>query len=156
MCYQNYIQQHYKDYLQSRKNDEVIKLKSQFTYKLNMYSSIFIILYDVAQAMNSHFELKEEEKNPVREIAVLVLSAAMISRIVVFFLSLLYKPLYQLNLVIDRIILLAYIISGLNTDNTILIIIIIVRPIVLFTTLTFTLVVTITSYMMIFLAFFSL
>ena len=52
--------------------------------------------------------------------------------------------------------MLAYLIAGLNTDNTIFLILIVVRPIVLYSTQTFTLVVTITSYVMFFLALFSI
>ena len=59
-----------------------------------MYVMIFVILYELDQALNATFELKEDKRNPVSEKAVYFLTVGMIVRVIVFFLSLLIKPLY--------------------------------------------------------------
>ena len=133
-----------------------MELKSKFSYKLNIYVSIFVILYEFDQAMNSAFVIKDKKRNPVSEMAAYVLTVGMILRVVVFFLSIVHKPFYKLNLVIDRIIILAYLISGQNSDNTIFLIIVVIRPLVLYSTLKFTLAVTFIGYVMLFLALFSI
>ena len=113
-------------------------------------------MYELNEAMNSTYVLKDEKRNPVSELAAYVLTVGMLVRVVIFFLSIFYKTLYKYNLVIDRIILLAYLISGHISDRTIFLIIVVIRPIVLYSTLNTTLAITLIGYVMIFLALFSI
>ena len=121
-----------------------------------MYASLFVILYELNEAMNSTYVLKDEKRNPVSELAAYVLTVGMLVRVVIFFLSIFYKTLYKYNLLIDRIILLAYLISGHISDRTIYLMIVVIRPIVLYSTLNTTLAITLIGYVMIFLALFSI
>ena len=85
--------------------------------------------------------------------AKLILSVSLILRVVIFFLSIIYKPLYQLLLINDRIITLAFIMSGtLNRYGPLGFYLIVILPFFYFSTLTYTLVITFTSNIMVLLA----
>ena len=48
MARKEFVQKHFKEYLQGKKNDEVKKLKQEFVYKFNMmntFSSFLIETY---------------------------------------------------------------------------------------------------------------
>ena len=44
MCLKKFINKHYKDYLQARKNEHVIELKDKLLYKITIYSSIALVI----------------------------------------------------------------------------------------------------------------
>ena len=148
MCLKNYIQKHYKDYLQGKKNEEVIKLKGQFTYKMNLYSTVATIFLHFIEMRNFVFEGIEGKDNlsEISEMASYVFSVATIVKVIIFFMSIIYKPFYQLLLVNDRIITLAILISGMTNDHMFLrFFMVLTFPLLQFSNLTFTLIVIFTS-----------
>ena len=112
MCFINFIQKHYNDYQKGKKNDEVKKLKKEFLYKQNIISSFLTILIQIYLAYTIKYNSVDKSKR-IAEIAATIWVIANITKVIIFFLALIYKPLHKTLLIIHLILWISFLFTGL-------------------------------------------
>ena len=86
---------------------------------MNLYSTVATIFLHFIEMRNFVYEGIEGKDNlsEISEMASYVFSVATIVKVIIFFMSIIYKPFYQLLLVNDRIMTLAILMSGMTNDH---------------------------------------